>query len=355
MNTVRLADYRFTKTHEWIDMHSASGRVGITDYAQSELTDMVYVDLPKLGMDVIQGKHFAVVESVKAASDLYAPVTGKVIASNQELSNNPGLINTDPYGAGWLAEFEVVGSDDLSRLLNYVEYKADVLEEVVHILYLDENNRIHYLPAVRGDDGQVAVRTSDLATIVTSSIISIAQKRKQEAAEEFEYMINKPALKENELQVFFEKHPEFLLGSDYESIHPQIVLKQNAEDDLKPDFILKPLAGVSYEPKIVELKLPSQAVIKPTARREGLYANIHEGIRQLRAYARYFQESQNREYVRNLLNFTAYQPRLALIVGKRIDFGDDKLKAEILQSQPGVELVTYEDILQRYKEMVKMM
>src|SRR5512144_640518 len=93
---------RYAKTHEWVRVEGPVAVVGITDHAQHELTDVVYVELPAVGRDLEAGKECAVVESVKAASDIYAPVSGEIVAVNEELSHAPELINQDPYGKGWL-------------------------------------------------------------------------------------------------------------------------------------------------------------------------------------------------------------------------------------------------------------
>ena len=104
-----LSTYRFSPTHEWVDDAGDSARVGITDYAQSQLGDVIYVELPKVGTDVAAGAKFGVVESVKAASDLYTPVGGKVLETNPALAEHPELINSDPYGEGWMLRIELSG------------------------------------------------------------------------------------------------------------------------------------------------------------------------------------------------------------------------------------------------------
>ena len=100
MNTP--ADLLYAKSHEWLRLEKESGTVGITDHAQSELSDVVYVELPKPGRKVSAGEVIATVESVKAASDIYAPVGGEVTEANSALSSDPGLVNREPYGNGWL-------------------------------------------------------------------------------------------------------------------------------------------------------------------------------------------------------------------------------------------------------------
>jgi len=104
-----MAERRYTKTHEWITVDGKTATVGITDFAQAQLGDVVFLDLPKPGRKVGRGEAFGVIESVKAASDLYAPVTGTVAAVNDKLSSNPELVNSDPYGEGWIMKVELSG------------------------------------------------------------------------------------------------------------------------------------------------------------------------------------------------------------------------------------------------------
>ena len=112
-------DLRYAVSHEWL---RADGTVGITDHAQAELTDVVFVDLPAVGKTVNAGDVICVVESVKAASDIYAPVAGKVAAINSDLSGNPALVNTDPYGAGWMFRLELANPADRDALKDPAAY-----------------------------------------------------------------------------------------------------------------------------------------------------------------------------------------------------------------------------------------
>ncbi len=114
---------RYRDSHEWVDPTQAVSPVGITDHAQAELTDVVFVELPKLGL-VKAGQQVCVVESVKAASDIYSPVSGEITEVNNELTANPGLINTDPYAAGWI--FKIIVSDpaEAANLKDAAAYKA---------------------------------------------------------------------------------------------------------------------------------------------------------------------------------------------------------------------------------------
>src|ERR1051326_6811698 len=109
-------DLLYTESHEWIKREGDKIRVGITDHAQAELTDVVFVELPKANRQVNGKEAIAVVESVKAASDIYAPVKGTVVDANKALETDPGLINRDPYGQGWLFLLRIDNADDLKQL-----------------------------------------------------------------------------------------------------------------------------------------------------------------------------------------------------------------------------------------------
>jgi glycine cleavage system H protein len=118
--------YRYTREHEWID--AGAGKVGITDYAQSTLGDIVFVELPKVGAAIEKGKVFGSVESVKAVSDLYSPVTGTVIEVNEELATAPEKINTDAHGA-WMLKVKITDPSQLDGLLSAEDYEKFVKEE----------------------------------------------------------------------------------------------------------------------------------------------------------------------------------------------------------------------------------
>ena len=117
-----MAERQYTKTHEWLVVDGKMATVGITDFAQAQLGDVVFLDLPKAGRKVSRGEAFGVIESVKAASDLYAPVTGTVAAVNDKLSSNPELVNSDPYGEGWIMKVELSG-DVSGDYMDEAEYK----------------------------------------------------------------------------------------------------------------------------------------------------------------------------------------------------------------------------------------
>jgi glycine cleavage system H protein len=119
-------DLLYTESHEWIKREGENIRVGITDHAQAELTDVVYVELPKVGAKAEARGQIAVVESVKAASDIYAPVKGTVVEANAALEANPALINTDPFGEGWIFVLKMDSPDDVKQLKDAAAYRAAI-------------------------------------------------------------------------------------------------------------------------------------------------------------------------------------------------------------------------------------
>ncbi len=116
-------DLLYTESHEWIKREGDNIRVGITDHAQAELTDVVYVELPRIGAEAEARGQIAVVESVKAASDIYAPIKGVVVEANKALEANPALINTDPFGEGWIFVMKMHSPDDLKQLKDATAYR----------------------------------------------------------------------------------------------------------------------------------------------------------------------------------------------------------------------------------------
>jgi glycine cleavage system H protein len=119
-------DLKYAETHEWVRIDKTIGTVGITDHAQAELTDIVFVELPKVGAKVTAKQQAAVVESVKAASDIYSPVSGEVTEVNSELENNPALVNTAPYAEGWLFKVQMEEGVNLSELKDAAAYRAQI-------------------------------------------------------------------------------------------------------------------------------------------------------------------------------------------------------------------------------------
>ena len=122
-------DLKYSKEHEWVLVEGSTATVGITDYAQDQLGDIVFVELPAVGDKMSKEDAFGVVESVKAVSDIYAPVSGKVVEVNDDLPDNPEMLNEDPYGDGWIIKIEMSDREELDDLLSATEYEQYVAEE----------------------------------------------------------------------------------------------------------------------------------------------------------------------------------------------------------------------------------
>jgi glycine cleavage system H protein len=121
--------FRYTKDHEWIDAKGDIATIGITDYAQHELGDVVFVELPAVGSSLTTGKTFSSVESVKAVSEIYAPASGQVTEANATLQNQPESINSDPHGAGWLVKMKLSNPAELNTLMDAAAYEAYIEEK----------------------------------------------------------------------------------------------------------------------------------------------------------------------------------------------------------------------------------
>ncbi|MCS7049790.1 MAG: glycine cleavage system protein GcvH [Verrucomicrobiae bacterium] len=120
------ANLKYTKSHEWVRVEGDVAVVGITDHAQQELTDIVHVEPPKLDTDISAGQPCAVVESVKAASDIYSPVSGEIVAINEQLTSQPELLNRDPYGQGWIFKVKLRDPAEVEELLSASDYAAHI-------------------------------------------------------------------------------------------------------------------------------------------------------------------------------------------------------------------------------------
>jgi glycine cleavage system H protein len=119
----------YTKEHIWVKIENDVATIGITDYGQKQLGDVVFVDLPEVGREVESGEVIASVESIKAVSEVYSPVTGKIISVNEDLANDPSVINSDPYGDGWIADIQMSDPSEVEDLMTAEDYKA-YLEEI---------------------------------------------------------------------------------------------------------------------------------------------------------------------------------------------------------------------------------
>ena len=120
--------FKFTKDHEWLNLREGIATVGITDYAQSQLGDIVFVEMPELSAKLTASESFAAIEAVKTVADLFAPVSGKVIELNENLESSPDLVNSDPYSEGWIVKLKIDNNDEINELMNYDEYQEFTLD-----------------------------------------------------------------------------------------------------------------------------------------------------------------------------------------------------------------------------------
>jgi CspA family cold shock protein len=225
-------------------------------------------------------------------------------------------------------------------------------EREEYVFLLDDNGQFRYLPCTRGPAGTIIVDTNDLALVLTdSSLPGLRGKgRLWKVCGEFERLINEPNAPESVYQEFFEEHPEFLLSDEFEAMYPQIVLPaESSGTTLRPDFVLRPFAGMTHEPEIVELKLPQQPIVKLNRSHVGLYAPVHEAVDQLHSYARVFEDERKREEIAEKLGFTAHRPTLALIVGRADALPANRVTALAKERINPVQLRTYDDLLLQFR------
>ena len=120
--------FKFTKDHEWLNLQEDLAIVGITDYAQSQLGDIVFIEMPELSSKLTASESFGAIEAVKTVADLFAPVSGEVIEINDKLDSNPDLVNSDPYNEGWIVKLKIDNNDEINELMNYDEYQEFILD-----------------------------------------------------------------------------------------------------------------------------------------------------------------------------------------------------------------------------------
>ena len=120
--------FKFTKDHEWLNLQGDLATVGITDYAQSQLGDIVFVEMPELSSKLTASESFGAIEAVKTVADLFAPVSGEVIEINENLDSSPDLVNSNPYDEGWIVKLKIDKNDEINKLMNYDEYQEFTLD-----------------------------------------------------------------------------------------------------------------------------------------------------------------------------------------------------------------------------------
>jgi CspA family cold shock protein len=217
-------------------------------------------------------------------------------------------------------------------------------------LLLNEDGTISFLPFAEAGVEAVSSSSPEFRAVLLSAL---RRFRQSALADEFEELLNRRHLREQDIQEFLATHQEFLLGIEYERAIPQLMLPLNDGAWLKPDFVLKPLVGVSWDAQIVELKLPNQPLLKSRpVHREGLYSPINDAVRQLRTYGRYFDDERKRTQVEAALGFRIERPKLALVVGRRQALPPQEQLSGIAADISPVDLLTYDDLIARYRQML---
>ncbi len=215
------------------------------------------------------------------------------------------------------------------------------------------DGRIQLLPGRVPGLYRVALGTGpQRETIVAAPyvIADITRTYLHEEVEEFEDLVNSPNCSERAIQKFLESHPKFLLGHQYERLHPQVILERREEGPLIPDFLLQPFGRHFCD--VLDLKLPSTQLVVGGRNRERFSAAIAEGAAQLHRYRNYFDDPAGRDSVLTRYGITAYRPHLALVVGRKVETDDAVLYKQMQDGASGVEVITYEDLLTRAKRLL---
>jgi len=261
-------------------------------------------------------------------------------------------------------EFEVVQGDKGQQAANVSvvgertpEPEQPLGEETSpeqHVLLLNEDGSVTYLAATVGPNGMLEASVQDLRALLLGSAIQRARGSRPDLAQEFEDVLNMKGLREQNIQEFLESHPEFLLGDEYDLAIPQVVLPIGDGESLRPDFLLRPIAGVTWDARVVELKLPGQKLLRQRPlHREGMYTAVHDGVAQLRAYRRYFEEETHRTEFAKDMGFSVSRPRLALVIGRIHDFPPKERFSTVAHDLEPVDIFSYDDLILRYRHLVR--
>jgi len=349
----RLLELQFTRDHEWVHLQDSYATVGISDFAQSELSDIVFVELPNTGAIVEPGGSLGTVESVKTVGEIYAPFGGRITETNTRLESAPELVNAAPFSDGWIVRLQADRARTSEGLLDYIQYRRYCASGFERFLMRDENGYVRCYEGISLPSSIVEGSRGPSPVLVSPSIIAPPVLTGDEAVRDFEYLLNRPQSSESDFQGFLQTHKGFLLGVEYDELFSQVVLKSGLQG-MRPDFILRPISGTSYPPRIVELKLPKSRLLKRRTHHPSFLSYLKDGIEQLHRYGdaiRSDVEAQQR--VQQQLGFEAYGADLTLVIGRRADCLDGKAAQDLLvHRSPSIQLLTYEDLLVRYKRLL---
>jgi anti-anti-sigma factor len=242
-----------------------------------------------------------------------------------------------------------ISADDISRLLNPTGLST---REIANILLTLADDRIQVLPGAQGPIYQVSIPgLGDGGILIASPYVIAKHTRSYLRAEidEFEDILASSRATERDIQLFLERHPQFLLGRDYDDLHSQVVLEREADGPLVPDFLLRPHDGTLCD--IVDIKLPTASLIVGSHNRRRFSAAIADAAAQLRTYRDYFDDKARRESVREKYGFTAFRPKLSVVIGRRAEI-DPVAYKQIRDGTRDLEVVTYDDLLEKARKFM---
>ena len=241
-----------------------------------------------------------------------------------------------------------ISPEDLSALKKAIALsKLDTLE---YLLTLGDG-KIQILPSQREGIFRLSLADNPSGELIIAAPFVIANATRsyiRDEIEEFEALINSPLSSESDIQKFIENHPKFLLGQDYQRLHPQVVLERKEQGSLIPDFLLQPFNKDFCD--IVELKLPNAPLIVGKRDRQRFSSAIAEASAQLRTYRDYFDDANQRKAIQERYGITAFRPKLAVIVGKAAEIDDVTYKQ--IQSSQNIQVITYDDLVHRAKNFL---
>ncbi|HKV36890.1 MAG TPA: Shedu anti-phage system protein SduA domain-containing protein [Pyrinomonadaceae bacterium] len=241
-----------------------------------------------------------------------------------------------------------ISSDDLSALKAASSAGIDTLNLILTL----SNGRIQILPGQQDGIFKLALSDNPNSELIIAApyvIANVTRSYIRDEIEEFEELINSSRSTEHDIQKFLENHPKFLLGHEYQKLHPQVILEREEQGKLIPDFLVQPFNKEFCD--IVDLKLPSAPLIVGKDNRKRFSSSIAEAAAQLRTYRDYFDDGRRREAVKRRYGITAYRPRLAVILGRAVEM-DAVLYKQIQGDLLNIEVITYDDLIQRAKNFL---
>ncbi|ROP40096.1 uncharacterized protein DUF4263 [Saccharothrix texasensis] len=242
---------------------------------------------------------------------------------------------------------------DLRRLASAIEEVEDITQAHDTLIIMPMGNRLFIRPASFLASGLVGTSTDPArVTAATLGATNAISGFSAEAIAELEDLVNSTSARESDFQAFFEENPQFLLGVDYQRAVPHPVLRREDDPDLIPDFILLPHAEDSRTPKIVDLKLPRVNLVRRKTNRLGYLASVQEAHDQLVEYRNYFADPARAREARALMGTEVFMPDICVVIGRSSAFGSNFERQRVRATAPGLELLTYDDVLAKSRRLV---